>query len=104
MLINQNRNLIKRTGDDEESSSGIHPVITDSLSLKTSSKICLGNGRSNTIGDSSDQSKPILYADPWIRRCDQPLSSNHLSDQDHRQKTIQYETRLYYHSLSSTSG
>jgi hypothetical protein len=63
----------------------------------------LGNGRSNTIGDSSDQSKPILYADPWIRRCDQPLSSNHLSDQDHRQKTIQYETRLYYHSLSSTS-
>ncbi len=29
---------------------------------------------------------------------------NYLSDQDHRQKSIQYETRLYYHSLSSTSN
>jgi hypothetical protein len=100
--------LNQTTGDDEEFSSEIHPVITDrtltdSISLKTNSKICLGNGRANTIADSSDQTKPILYADPWIRRCDQPLSSNYHPDQDDRPKSIQYETRLYYQSLSSTS-
>jgi len=71
--------------------------------------MCLVNGRSATIGDSSEQNKPILYADPWIRRCDHdhqasPIEYLYNRDQQHRrQKSIQYETRLYYHSLSSTS-
>ncbi|MCC6156309.1 MAG: hypothetical protein IT367_21260, partial [Candidatus Hydrogenedentes bacterium] len=47
----------------------------------------------------------ILYADPWIRRCDDPSSINSMYSQAHqqRQKSIQYETRLYCHSLSSAS-
>jgi hypothetical protein len=68
--------------------------------------MCLVNGRPGPICDSSEQNKTILYADPWIRRCDQPSSIEYIYNQQQQQqrpKSIQYETRLYYHSLSSTS-
>ena len=93
----------QRTGDDEESSNEISPVVNDSFSLKNNGKISLANGRPDTMYTSSDASKSMLYADPWIPRSDQPLSSNLVYNDDQRQKSIQYETRLYYHSLSSTS-
>lgn len=94
--------------DDDESSSDTHPVINSMIdrNLTNNGKICLVNGRPGTICDSSEQPKPILYADPWIRRCDhQPSSIDYMynNQQEQRQKSIQYETRLYYHSLSSTS-
>ncbi|CAF0950749.1 unnamed protein product [Adineta steineri] len=101
--------------DDDESSSEIRSIITtnlnrnltDNVPLTNTGKICLVNGRtSNTLRDTSEQNKSNLYADPWIRRCDQPPSIEYLYNQEqkqHRQKSIQYETRLYYHSLASTS-
>jgi hypothetical protein len=94
--------------DDEETSSEIRPVMTptihDSHPSPTNGKMCLVNGRPGVVRESTEQTKPTLYADPWIRRCDQPSSIDSISNQDQqRQKSIQYETRLYYHSLSSTS-
>jgi hypothetical protein len=105
MKSKRNPNL----ADDDEFSSETHPVITPTIdrnladSLTNNGKMCLVNGRPGTISNSPEQHKPMLYADPWIRRCDQPLSIDDICNQDHRQKSIQYETRLYYHSLSSTS-
>jgi len=77
--------------------------------LPNTGKTCLINGHSSTtIRDTSEQNKSIIYADPWIRRCDQPSSIDYVCNQEQqqqqeRQKSIQYETRLYYHSLSPTS-
>lgn len=77
--------------------------MNDPLSLKNNGKMSLANGRPDAMYTSSDQGKSMHYADPWIPRSDQPLSSNPFHNDDQRQKSIQYETRLYYHSLSSTS-
>lgn len=95
-------NRSKRTGDDEDSSNEISPVMNEALSLKNNGKLPLVNGRPDIIY-TSDQGKSMHYADPWIPRSDQPLSSNSFLNDNQRQKSIQYETRLYYHSLSSTS-
>jgi len=100
--------------DDDESSSEVHPVIspaidqnlTDSFSLTNNNgKVCLVNNRPDSFRDTSEQIKAISSTDPWIRRCDQPPSTESLDDQEQaqRQKSIQYETHPCYHSLSSTS-
>ncbi|CAF1211505.1 unnamed protein product [Rotaria sordida] len=104
---NTNQNVVD---DDDEYSSELHPVIssnndqnrTNSQSLINNGKFFLVNGRSGNIHNSSEQIKPIIYADPWIRRCDQPSLINDTYNQE-RERSIQYETRLYCHSLSSPS-
>ena len=67
--------------------------------------MCLVNGRPGTLRRSSAQGKPILCDDPWIRRCDQPLPIGYTFNQEHEKeaKPIQYETCLYYRSLSTES-
>lgn len=64
------------------------------------------NGRPDSNYDCVEQkSRATLYADPWIRRCDQPSSMESIYAQERpRRKSIQYETRPYYRSLSSTSN
>ncbi|CAF4751349.1 unnamed protein product [Rotaria sp. Silwood1] len=96
--------------DDDEFSSELNPVIsstndrnkTNSQSLTNNGKIYLANGRPGTSRSKSEKIKSTLYADPWIRRSDQPSLINDTYNQQ-RQKSIQYETRLYCHSLSSPS-
>ncbi|CAF2468583.1 unnamed protein product [Rotaria sp. Silwood2] len=96
--------------EDDEFSSELQPAInstndrnkTNSQSLTNNGKVYLANGRSSNSRNSSEQTKSILYTDPWIRRSDQPPAINDMYNQQ-RQKSIQYETRLYCHSLSSTS-
>jgi hypothetical protein len=66
--------------------------------------MCLVNGRPGTIRESLEQTKPIVPIDPWIRRCNEPASTESIYEQDQqREKPIEYETRPYYCSLSSTS-
>ncbi|CAF0960921.1 unnamed protein product [Rotaria magnacalcarata] len=99
--------------DEDDFSSELHPVINsmsdrnliDPQGTTNHGKIYLINGRAATIHNSSEKTKTILYTDPWIRRCDDPSSMNSMYNQAHqqRQKSIQYETRLYCHSLSSAS-
>jgi hypothetical protein len=74
----------------------------------TENKICLVNGRTGTIRESNEPSKIIPSTDPWVRRCDPSISTESITNLEqhqplHRQKSIQYETRPYYRSLSSTS-
>lgn len=78
-----------KTNVDDESSSEIRPVIsptidqnlTDTYSLVNNDKLC----PTNSIQESTEQTKSLLSDDPWIRRCDQS------------------SIRPYYRSLSSTS-
>jgi hypothetical protein len=102
-----------KRNEDDESSTDIRPVISPTLyenlpnsySLTNNGQISLANGHTSTFQESSEPTKTILSDDPWIRRCDQSLSTESISNQEQvqRQKSIQYETRLYYRSLSSTS-
>jgi hypothetical protein len=58
------------------------------------------------VHDGYESSKLGLDADPWVRRPDQPSPIDFILKQGHkqqRQKSIQYETRLYYYSPSSPS-
>ena len=79
--------------------------LTETIELQPNGKVSLVNGRSDSTHDSSEQTKALLYADPWIRRCDQPptTKSPYAHEQSH-QKSIQYEPPLYYRSLSSSSN
>jgi hypothetical protein len=67
--------------------------------------ICLGNGRTNAIRETTEPNKNLPLIDPWVRRCDRSVSTESIPQHEavHRQKSIQYETRPYYRSLSSTS-
>lgn len=88
--------------DDEESSNELRPVV-NSL-LKQQSHRSIPNGQISLVNghiEHSDQKQSLLYADPWIRRCDP--SPTYSFDQN-EEKTIQYETRLYYRALSSSSS
>jgi hypothetical protein len=60
------------------------------------------NNRPGIIHESPEQTKGILPTDPWIRRCD-PLFNKDSIYQSSQKQSIQYETRPYYCSLSSTS-
>ena len=89
------------TADDDEESSETRPVVApnhDSISLTRA------NRSSNVNCNAVDSNKAILYADPWIRRCDQPISLDYIRTENQRQKSIQYETRLYYHAVPSTTS
>ncbi|CAF0991543.1 unnamed protein product [Adineta steineri] len=83
--------------DDDESSSEIRPVISPTIDQNLTDSYSLSN--------NNEQIKVIPATDPWIRRCDQPLSTESISDQEQQQqqKSTQYETHPCYHSLSSTS-
>ena len=108
MQSNSNR------AEDEDTSSEIRSVLTpnhdrhqtENISSRNPCELSLVNGRINSIRDAPETEKSTsLYADPWIRRCDQPSPIDFLlkQNQKQRQKSIQYESRLYYHSLPSTS-
>ncbi|CAF1103607.1 unnamed protein product [Adineta ricciae] len=100
--------------EDEDTSSEIRSVLTtnhdrhqtETILSQNPCKLSLANGRINAIHDAPEIEKSTSpYADPWIRRCDQPSPIDFLlkQNQKQRQKSIQYESRLYYHSLPSTS-
>ena len=51
-----------------------------------------------------EPAKSMSSVDPWILRRDLPASTESMCDYEHeRPKSVQYETRPYYRSLSSTS-
>ena len=79
--------------------------VTESIELQANGNVSLVNGRADSTHESSEQTKSLHYADPWIRRCDQPLliQSSYAQERS-QQKSIQYETPLYYRSLSSASN
>lgn len=92
--------------DDEEFSSEIRPVISPIIDRNLpENKICLINNQTSTIRESNEPNKIIPSIDPWVRRCDRLVSTESIPNHEqlHRQKSIQYETRPYYRSLSSTS-
>jgi hypothetical protein len=64
-----------------------------------------GNGRASGPRRTCRPTKGALGIDPWIRRSNQQVSSESVYDRpvQHRQKSVQYETRPYYRSLSSNS-
>ncbi|CAF0907148.1 unnamed protein product [Adineta ricciae] len=98
--------------DDDDSSSEFRPVISPTIDQNladayllsnNNGKLSLINDHSNPIQDTLDQTKSLPSTDPWIRRCDQPLSTESVCDQEQCQKSTQYETHPCYQSLSSTS-
>ena len=108
MQSNSNR------AEDEDTSSEIRSVLTpnhdrhqtENISSRNPCELSLVNGRINSIRDAPETEKSTsLYADPWIHSCDQPSPIDFLLKQNQKQsqKSIQYESRLYYHSLPSTS-
>ena len=97
---------------DDDSSSEIRPVmsptsdhhLTDSFSLKSNGKLCLGNGHADGTRETIEPAKSMPSSDPWILRRDLPASTESMCDyEQQRPKSVQYETRPYYRSLSATS-
>ena len=62
---------------------------------------CQANGRVQ----QSSSTRGNLSIDPWIRRSNPQVSNESVDEhqEQHRQKSVQYETRPYYRSLSSNS-
>lgn len=87
-------------GAEDDLSSETNPVISPT---NDSNPLCLVNGHGKTRCLTSEQTKRNQRTiDPWIRRVDQPMSNDSINV-DRAEKSVQYESRPYYRSLSSTS-
>ena len=83
-----------KTNVDEECSSEIRPVVSPVIDTDCNGKV------------NNEQNKPISSNDPWVRRYDQSISIESISNPEQvlpRRRSIQYETRPYYRSISSAS-
>lgn len=83
---------------DDECSSEIRPVVSPVLEQNLPAKVSLQN---------IEQDKAPSSNDPWVRRYDQSISIESISNPEQishqRRRSIQYETRPYYRSISSAS-
>ena len=95
--------------EDDELSSVVQPAIsstndenlTDHFSLINQNRMFRKHAHSSTTREPLEETKANI--DPWVRRCDQTLQTQISYVPNQEENSIQYETRPYYRSLSSTS-
>ena len=97
--------------DDDELSSEMYPVISSTVDKNFTDQYLPANNNKtrninvhlNSARERSEISSINISNNPWIPRCNRPLSDQITYNREQQRKSAQYESHPYYRSLSFIS-